>query len=81
MALVVKNLPANAGDITDSWSGRSPGGRHGRSLQYSCLENPLDRGAWPATIHRVAELDTTEATQHTLIADLYVVAVPSRSVL
>ena len=44
-------------------SGRSPGEGHGNSLQYSCLENPMDRGAW-ATVHRVAESDTTEATEH-----------------
>ena len=55
MALVVKNPPANAGDIGDMssipGSGRSPGGVHGNSLQYSCLENPMDRGAWWATVH------------------------------
>ena len=64
-ALVVKNLPAKAGDVRDvsliPGSGRSPGGRHGNSLQYSCLENPMDRGAWQATVHRVTESDTTEA--------------------
>ena len=43
-------------------SGRSPEGRHGNPLQYSCLENSMDRGAWRATIHGVAELDMTEAT-------------------
>ena len=59
VALVVKNPPANAGDIRDMSSiselGRSPGGGHGNPLQYSCLENPMDRGAWWATIHRVAK--------------------------
>ena len=44
--------------------GRSPGGGNGNPLQYPFLENPMDRGAWWATVHRVAELDTTEATQH-----------------
>ena len=67
MALAVKNLPANAGDITDAGSipgsGRNLGGRNGNPLQYSCLLNPMDRGAWQATVHRVGhkELDTTEA--------------------
>ena len=59
VALVVKNLPFNAGDIRDVGSipgpGRSPGGGHGNSLQYSCLENPMDRGAWRAIVHGVAE--------------------------
>jgi len=59
VALVVKNLPANAGDIRDSGSipesGRSPGGGHGNPLQYSCLENPMERGAWWATVHGVAK--------------------------
>ena len=57
--LVVKNPPANAEDARDtSWipgSGKSPGGGHGNPLQYSCLENPVDRGAWQATVHRVAK--------------------------
>ena len=66
MALVVKNLPASAGDIRDVGSipvsGRSPGGGRGNPLQYSCLENPTDGGTWWATVRRVAESDTTEAT-------------------
>ena len=57
VALVVKNLPTNTGDIRDTgWipgSGRSPGGENGNLLQYSCLENPMDRGAWPAIVHGV----------------------------
>ena len=63
--LVVKNLPANSGDIRDlgsiPGSGRSPEGGLS-NLQYSCLENPTDRGAWWATVHRVAESDMTGAT-------------------
>ena len=46
-------------------SGRSPGGGHGNPLQYSCLQNPRDRGAWQGTVHGAAESDTTEATEHT----------------
>ena len=52
--LVVKNLPANAGDIRDGL-GRSPGGGHGNPLQYSHLENPMDRGAWWVTVHGVTK--------------------------
>ena len=59
VALVVKNPPANAGDVRDlgsiPGSGRSSGGGHGNPLQYSCLKNPMDRGAWRATVHRVAK--------------------------
>ena len=65
---VVKNLPANAGDVRDTslipgsglipGFGRSLGGGHGNPLQYSCLENPMDRGAWWATVHRVAKSRT-----------------------
>ena len=58
VALVVKNLPASAGDMRlrfDPGSGRSPGGGHGNPLQYSCPENPMDRGSWWATVHGVAQ--------------------------
>ena len=62
MVLVVKNLLASAGDIRDMGlipgSGRSPGGGHGNPLQYSCLENPMGRGAWQATVHEVAKTRT-----------------------
>ena len=53
LALVVKNPPANSGDIIRHGLGRSPGGGHGNPPQYSCLENPMDRGAWRATVHDV----------------------------
>ena len=59
MALAVKNPPDNAGDSGDlgsiPGSGRSPGGEYGNPLQYSCLENPMNRGAWGAIVHRVAK--------------------------
>ena len=59
MALVVKNLPASAGDIRDAGlipgSGRSPGRGNGDPLQYSCLENPMDREAWQTTVQRVSK--------------------------
>ena len=54
VALVIKNPPANAGGTRDTGSipgsGRSPGGGLGNPLQYSCLENPMNRGAWQATV-------------------------------
>ena len=60
--LVVKNPLANAGDISNAGSitgsGRSPGGGHNNPLQYSCLENPMDRGAWQATVRGVAKSRT-----------------------
>ena len=59
LVLVVRNLPANARDIRDlgliPGSRRSPGGRNGNPLQYSCLENPMDRGAWQAIVHAVVK--------------------------
>ena len=65
MALVVKNSPANSGDIKDKGSipgsGRSPGEGNGSPLQYSCLKNPMDTGAWQATVLGSQELDMTEA--------------------
>ena len=63
VAQVVKNLPANArGQGSIPGLGRSPGEGHGNPLQYSCLENPMDRGALWAAVHGVAESDTTEVT-------------------
>ena len=62
VVLVVKNLPANAGDERDVGSilgsGRSPGGENGNPLQYSCLENSKDRGAWQAIAHEVTKSQT-----------------------
>ena len=62
VVLVVKNLPVNAGDLRDlsliPESGRCPGGGYGNPLQYSCLENPMDRGTWRATVRRVAKSHT-----------------------
>ena len=71
---VVKNLPADAGDARD-WgsipgSERSPGVGNGNPLQYSCLENPMDRGAWRETVHRVTKSQTwlSTHTQHSAAA-------------
>ena len=68
MALMVqktkekKHLLANGGDARDAGSipglGRSLGGGHGNPLQYSCLENPMDRGAWQATVHKAVKIQT-----------------------
>ena len=67
--LAVKDPPANARDIRNEGSipesGRSPGGGHSNPLQYSCLESPMDRGAWQTIVHGFAESDMTEATRHT----------------
>ena len=61
---MVRNLSASAGEARDMGlvpgSGRSPGAGNGKPLQYSCLENSMDRGAWQATVHGVTKLDTTE---------------------
>ena len=62
VALVVKSLPANAVDVRDMGlipgSGRSPGGEHGNPFQHSCLENPMDKGAWQVTVYGVAKSQT-----------------------
>ena len=62
VARVVKNLPANAGDAGNAGliprSGRSPLGGHNNALRFSCLENPMDRGAWQATVHGAAKSQT-----------------------
>ena len=59
VVLMVKNLPASAGDVRDvgsvPGSGRCPGGGHGNPLRYSYLEDPMDRGASRATVHRVTK--------------------------
>ena len=59
---MIKNLPPNVGDIRDTGSipgsGRPPGGENGNPLQYSCLGNPMDRGAWWATVHGVTKSQT-----------------------
>ena len=77
VALVVKNPPASAGDIREVGSipalGRSPGGGQGNPLQYSCLENPMDRGAWWATVHRFAKNQTQlkRLSTHARVAQKY----------
>ena len=73
MVLVVKNLPDNAGNLREAGlipeSGRSPEEKNGSLLWYSCLENPIDRGAWQATVHRVAK-NRTQLKQLTLHAHM-----------
>ena len=75
MALVVKNTPANAGDLRNtgliSGSERSPGGGH--PLWYSCLENPMDRGTWQATVHRITQNWTRLKQLSTLVQDFSIV--------
>ena len=73
VVLVVKNPPGNAGDIRDlgsiTGSGRSPGRRRGNPLQYSCLKDPVDRGAWRATVHGVIKSWTWQKwlSKHVLV--------------
>ena len=74
VVLVIKKLPANAGDVRDLGStpgmGRSPGGGSGNPLQYSCLENPMDGGAWWATVHGVTK-SQTRLSMHTHANELH----------
>ena len=78
VVLVVESMPANAGDIRDMGSvpgsGRFPGGGHGNPLQYSCLENPMDRGAQQVTIHGVTQNRTQlkQLSVHTCIKKILV---------
>ena len=66
LLVVKKKMPSSAADVRDMGSipglGRSPGGGHGNPLQHSCLENPMQRGAWQTAVHRIAESDKTEIT-------------------
>ena len=74
MVLMVKNTPVNAEAVRDAGSisrlGRPPAGKRSNSLQYSCLENSMDRGAWWALVHRVAKSQTQRYTQHTFTASV-----------
>ena len=71
---MVKNSLAGAGDIRDKGSipglGKSPGGGHGNSLQYSCLENPMGRGAWQAMVYMVLQIRTglKQLSRHTCMS-------------
>ena len=85
VVLVVKNLPAIAGDVRTVGSipglGRCPGGGHGNPVQYSCLENPIDRGAWRATVHRVAKSQTRLKwlSTSTILSSIYHWIYPEKS--
>ena len=72
VALVVQNLPADAGHVRRVGLvpeyRRSPGGGHGKPLQYSCLENPMDKEIWQATVHRVTKSQTVLSTHWTVAA-------------
>ena len=81
VVLVVKNLSANAEDIRDVGSipglGTYSGGRHGNQFQYSCLENPMDRGAWWARVHRVAksQIQLKQFSTHTQMSPVLLIRV------
>ena len=65
VAQMVKESACNSRDLGSiAGSGRAPGGRHGNPLQYSCLENPIDRGAWQTIVHGLQELDMTWQLNH-----------------
>ena len=68
---MVRNPPGNAGDIRDAelipGSGRSPGGEHSNPLHYSCLQNPMERRAWQATIHRLQRVGHGDLAQHMML--------------
>ena len=74
MVLTGKNPPANTEDVRDAGSiprlGRAPAGKHSNSLQYSCLENSMDRGAWWALVHRVAKSQTQTHAHHIFTASV-----------
>ena len=81
VVIVVKNQPARAGDTKDlgsvSWLGRSPGGEHCNPTQFSCLENPMDTGAWQAAVQRIAK-SCTRLKQHSTHAQLFTLFSKSR---
>ena len=81
---MVKNPRDSAGDARDTGSipgsGTSPGGGHGNPFQYSGLKNPMDRGAWWATVQSIAESDMTEVTHHVLTMPKYELVFPPRHV-
>ena len=84
VALVVENLLANAGDVRDvgliPGLGRSPGGWHSNPLQYSCLENPMGRGAWQATVHRVTK-SWTQLKQLDMHACFHILAIMNNTAI